>query len=68
MTKRRSSESLADENGEIFREKVKFLKFSRDSEIFLKIGEKSETGKKCIMASGGWTPLGLGDPTGIESG
>jgi len=44
---------LADENREIFREKVKFLKFSTESEIFSKIGGKYETEGKCIMASGG---------------
>src|SRR6218665_2894228 len=43
MTKKRSSEILADENG----------KFSRKSQNFSKIGGKSETGGKCIMASGG---------------
>jgi len=30
MTKKRSSEILADENGNIFRERVKFEKFSTD--------------------------------------
>jgi len=48
---------LADENQEIFLEKVKLRKFSTESEKFLKIGGKSETGGKCIIVSGGWTPL-----------
>jgi len=53
MTKKRSSEILADENHEIFREKVKLRKFSTESEIFSKIGGKSKTGGKCIMVSEG---------------
>src|SRR6218665_134885 len=61
MTKKkekRSSEILSDESQEIFREKVKLLKFFRKSETFSEIGGKSETGGKCIMVSeGGWTPL-----------
>jgi len=51
--KRRSSETFADENREIFRKKVKFRKFSTTSEILSKIGGKSETGGKYIMALGG---------------
>jgi len=35
---------LADENGKFFREKAKFVKFSRKSQNFSKIGGKSETG------------------------
>ena len=46
MTKKKSSEILADENGEFFREKVKFLKFYRKSKNISKIGGKSETGVK----------------------
>ena len=42
-TKKRSSEILADENQEIFREKVKFRKFVTESEIFRKQRGKSET-------------------------
>src|SRR6218665_684351 len=57
MTKKRSSEISEDENQEIFREKVKFEKFSSEFEKFLKIGGKSETGGECIMVSGGWMPL-----------
>ena len=53
MSKKRSSEILADENGTFFRDKVKFLKFSRKS----KNRGNLEQGGKCIMASGGWTPL-----------
>src|SRR6218665_2574342 len=59
MTKKRSSEILTDENGKIFREKVKFLKSPRKFKKFSKTGGKSETGGKCIMASGGWTPLAI---------
>ena len=44
MTKKRSSEVLADENQEISQEKVKFLEFFSESENFTKIGGKSETG------------------------
>ena len=36
MTKKKSSEISADENQEIFREKVKLLKFSSELEIFRK--------------------------------
>src|SRR6218665_219781 len=50
---KRSSEILADENQEIFPEKVTFIKFSSEPENFSKIGGKSETGGKCIMVSGG---------------
>ena len=48
---------MAAESLEIFREKVKLLKFLRKSENFSEIGGESETGAKCIMVSGGWTPL-----------
>src|SRR6218665_1376063 len=58
MTKKKSSEILVDENQKISLEKVTFFKFSTESENFLKIGGKSEKQVgKCIMASGGWTPL-----------
>ena len=55
MTKKekRSSEIFADENREIFQEKVKFGKFSTDGEHFSETGGKSETEGKCIIASGG---------------
>ena len=43
--------------GKFIREKVKFRKFSTESGNVSKIGGKSETEGKCIMASGGWTPL-----------
>src|SRR6218665_2976792 len=36
-----------------FGKREKFLKFSTESGNFSKIGGKSETGGKCIMASGG---------------
>ena len=54
MTKKRSSEISADENEEIFREKVKFWKFFSESENLSKIGGKIwNRGAKCIMVSGG---------------
>ena len=53
MTKKKSSEISADENQEIFREKVKLRKFSLESENFSKIRGKYETGGKCMMVSGG---------------
>jgi len=46
MTKKRSSEILANENQKIFREKVTFLKFYTESENFVKNRGKSETGEK----------------------
>ena len=45
MTKKRSSEISADENQEIFQEKVKFLKFSSEPENFSKIGENLKQGE-----------------------
>jgi len=42
MAKKRSSEILADENGEICREKITF---SRDLENFSKIGENLKQGE-----------------------
>ena len=62
MTKKqkKSSEILVDENRKLILEKVTFWKFPTESEIFLKIGGKSETGGKCIMASGGMdAPAGI---------
>jgi len=56
MTKKRSSEILADEKGTFFREKVKFLKFSESQKIFENRG-KSETGGNASWPQGGWTPL-----------
>ena len=53
MTKKRSSEILPDENGKSFQEKVKLGKFPTESEIFSEIGGKSETERKCIIASEG---------------
>src|SRR6218665_502431 len=44
MTKKRSSEILADENQEIFREKVKLLKFFSKSENFSKIAGNLKQG------------------------
>src|SRR6218665_2523861 len=57
MTKKKSSEILADENQEIFQEKVKFLKFSTESEIFSKIGGNLKRGENASWSQGGWTPL-----------
>ena len=53
---------LADENQEIFQKKFKLLKFSSESEIFSKIGGNLKQGGKCIMVSGGWTPLVIRKP------
>jgi len=47
---------LADENRKIVWEKVKG-KFSTKFEIFFGNRGKSETGRKCTIASEGWTPL-----------
>src|SRR6218665_2504037 len=58
MTKKRSSEILADESEEIFRQKVKLLQIFRKSENFSEIGGKSETGgENASWSQGGWTPL-----------
>jgi len=46
MTKKRSSEILADENGKFCREKVKCLKFSTKSKKFPKIGGNPKQGIK----------------------
>ena len=65
---------MADENGKFCREKVKFLKFSRKSKNFSKIGgENLKQGGKCIMASGGmdapdWeSPLHINQSTSTDS-
>jgi len=42
LTKKWSSEILADENRKMFREKVKFRKLSTEFEIFLEIGGNLE--------------------------
>jgi len=58
MTKKKSSEILADENRKFFREKVKSLEFFTESENVSKTEGKSETGGE--MHHGlreGWTPL-----------
>ena len=57
MTKKRSSEILADENREIFREKVKFRNFSTESENFSKIGGNLKQGGNASWPQGGWTHL-----------
>src|SRR6218665_2666863 len=57
ITKKRSSDILADENREIFRERYNLENFP-ESGKFSKIGGGNlKQGGKCIMASGGWTPL-----------
>src|SRR6218665_3831764 len=53
MTKKISSEILADENRNIFREKVKFGKFSTESEHFSETEENLKQRGKCIIASEG---------------
>ena len=55
--KRRSSEISADENQEIFQEKVKFRKFSSESEDFPKIGGNLKQGGNASWSQRGWTPL-----------
>ena len=55
--KKRSSEILADESQEIFREKVKLYKFFRKSENFSEIGGKSETG-----GNASWSQRGMDAP------
>src|SRR6218665_3554724 len=67
MTKKRSSEILADENGKFFREKVKCYKFSKESKKNSKTGGKSETGGKCIMVSGGMDAPAIIGLNGIEA-
>src|SRR6218665_3582496 len=57
MTEKRSSEILADENGEIFREKVKVRKFSIESENFSKIGGNLKQRGSATWSQRGWTPL-----------
>ena len=57
MTKSRPSEILADENRKRFRKKMKLGKFSTESEKFSESAGTPETEGKCIIASGGWTPL-----------
>src|SRR6218665_243757 len=54
-TKKRSSEILADENQKIFREKVKLLTFSSESENFSKIGGNLHHGLR-----------GMDTPAGID--
>ena len=59
MTKKKgSSEILVDENGKFFREKGKFVKFSRKSKFFSKIGGKSETGR----GNASWPQGGMDAP------
>jgi|SRR6218665_1474328 len=58
MTKKRSAEIEATlENPEIFREKGKIFEIFKKVRKFSENRGKSETEGKCIMASGGWTPL-----------
>ena len=56
MTKKRSSEMLADENRQTFLEKVKLGKFSMESEKFFRKMGKSETGKYIIASEGDGRP------------
>jgi len=50
---KRSSEIFSEENLKKNLEKIKSGKFPTESEIFSGNGGKSETGEKCIIASGG---------------
>src|SRR6218665_1563832 len=59
MTKKRSSEILADKNGKFFREKVTFLKFSRKSKIFSKIGGNLKQGGNASWPQGDGRPCSL---------
>ena len=45
MTKKRSSEILANENRKMFREKITFRKFSPESEYLSKIGGNMKQGE-----------------------
>ena len=57
MTKKRSSEILADENQKTFVEKVKLGKFYTESENFFReIGGKSETGGNASLPQGDGRP------------
>jgi len=54
---------LADENREIFGEKVKSGKFSTESGKFLgNRGEIGNRGGNASLPQRGWTPLALGQP------
>ena len=57
MTKKWSSEILADENREICREKIKVWKFSTESENFSKIGGNLKQWGEMHHGLRGWTPL-----------
>jgi len=62
MTKKRSSEILADENRENFREKVKFWILPTESEnlkFFRKWGESETAGENASWPQGGWTPQAM---------
>jgi len=47
---------------EIFLGKGKIGKIFHGVRIFFENRGKSETGGKCIIASGGWTPQPIGSP------
>ena len=60
MTKKRSSEILADENRENFRKNVKLENFPRSLRNVSKIGEEIRNRGECIIASEGMdTPAHL---------
>ena len=63
MTKKRSSEILADENREIFPQKVKFRTFSTESDNFYKMGGNLKQGE-CILGNLGSYPGSLDRATG----
>ena len=56
MTKKKSSGILADENRKKISGKVKFGKLFAESEIFSKIGVKSETGGNASWSQGDGRP------------
>ena len=62
MTKKRSSEISADENQEIFPEKVKFWKFSSESQNFSKIGGNLKQGGNASWSQGGMDVPGSTHP------
>ena len=57
ITKKRSSEILADENRQISGKKVKFGKVYTESEIFRKQRGNLKQGQYASLPQRGWTPL-----------
>src|SRR6218665_1532811 len=57
MTKKSHQKFWRMKLKKFFRKRVTFLKIFSESENFSKIGGNLKQGRKCIMVSGGWTPL-----------